>query len=314
MGFRLHRRGIERLVAPLCGESQRTARRPSDRAAGDRQQVLAFVKGARLVAVRDDRLGERGADARDPGKERRRGRIEFHPHCVHCVLDHPTQRLAEPVLVDIVLVLSDADRLRLDLHELCQRVLQAPRDRHRTAKRHVEVREFPGRKLRDRVDRGARLRDDHLRGLLRQPVAQDPGHHLLGLAAASAVADRDELDALLADQARERRLRPADIALGLERIDRRRIEHLPRRVDHRGLDDGADAGVEGNRRPCPSRRRQQQVPGVAGEDTDRLLLRAAAEGAGGWLAPPAPPRCAPPAPQVVLWREVIFLSNSPCAA
>ena len=37
--------------------------------------------------------------------------------------------LRAAALVDVVLVLADADRLRLDLHQLGERVLQAPRDR-----------------------------------------------------------------------------------------------------------------------------------------------------------------------------------------
>ena len=42
---------------------------------------------------------------------------------------------ASAALVDVVLVLADADRLRLDLDQLGQRVLQPPRDRHRAAQR-----------------------------------------------------------------------------------------------------------------------------------------------------------------------------------
>ncbi len=43
---------------------------------------------------------------------------------------------------EVVLVLADADRLRLDLHEFGERVLQAPGDRDRAAQRHVEPRQF----------------------------------------------------------------------------------------------------------------------------------------------------------------------------
>ncbi len=43
------------------------------------------------------------------------------------------------MLVYVVLVLPDADRLRLDLDELGQRVLQPPGDPDRAAQRNVEV-------------------------------------------------------------------------------------------------------------------------------------------------------------------------------
>jgi hypothetical protein len=42
-------------------------------------------------------------------------------------------------LVDVVLVLADADRLRVDLDQLGERILQAARDRHRAAQAHVEL-------------------------------------------------------------------------------------------------------------------------------------------------------------------------------
>ena len=50
--------------------------------------------------------------------------------------------------VDVVLVLADADRLRVDLHQLGQRVLQPARDGDRAAQRHVEVRASPARRAR----------------------------------------------------------------------------------------------------------------------------------------------------------------------
>ena len=51
-----------------------------------------------------------------------------------------TTASSEPraMLVHVVLVLTDADRLRLDLDELGQRVLQPPGDGDRAAQRHVE--------------------------------------------------------------------------------------------------------------------------------------------------------------------------------
>ncbi len=53
----------------------------------------------------------------------------------------------QAVLVHVMLVLAHADGLGVDLHQLRQRILQAPRDRHRAAQRHVEVRELRGARL-----------------------------------------------------------------------------------------------------------------------------------------------------------------------
>ena len=65
--------------------------------------------------------------------------------------------LRELRLVDVVLVLADADRLRIDPHELGERILQPPRDRDRAAQRHVEVGKLLRRELRRRIDRRAGL-------------------------------------------------------------------------------------------------------------------------------------------------------------
>ena len=46
---------------------------------------------------------------------------------------------------DVVLVLPNADRLRLDLHQFGQRILKPPRNRHRTAQGHVERWQLVGR-------------------------------------------------------------------------------------------------------------------------------------------------------------------------
>jgi hypothetical protein len=54
--------------------------------------------------------------------------------------DHGVERAGQPGLVHIVLILTDADGLGLDLDELGERILQATCDRDRAAQAHVEVR------------------------------------------------------------------------------------------------------------------------------------------------------------------------------
>ena len=71
----------------------------------------------------------------------------------------------------VVLVLADADRLGVDLHQLGQRVLQPARDRHRAAQRHVQVGQLLRGVGRGRVDRGAGL-GDHDLGQLAAPACR----------------------------------------------------------------------------------------------------------------------------------------------
>ena len=53
----------------------------------------------------------------------------------------------QPRLIDVVLILADADRLRLDAHELGQRILETARNRDRAAQRHVEIGKLLGGEL-----------------------------------------------------------------------------------------------------------------------------------------------------------------------
>ena len=119
--------------------------------------------GAVLVAERDDVLGERFVEAGDAREQRRRRGVDVGADGVDAVLDDRVELLRQLRLADVVLILADADRLRLDAHELGERILQPARDRHRAAQRHVEIGKLLRRELRRRVDRGAGLRDHDLR-------------------------------------------------------------------------------------------------------------------------------------------------------
>ena len=87
-------------------------------------------------------------------------------------------------LVDVVLVLADADALRIDLHELGERILQPPRDADRAAHREIEIGELLARDVARRVDARAGLADRHAE---RPPSSPSRGEHVLherlGLAA-----------------------------------------------------------------------------------------------------------------------------------
>jgi hypothetical protein len=61
------------------------------------------------------------------------------------------------------------------------------------------------------------------------------GRQLVGLAAGGAVADGDQLDAVLASRARQHVQRAVPVAARLVRIDGRGVEQLAGGVDHRDL-------------------------------------------------------------------------------
>ena len=171
-----------------------------------------------------------------------------------------------------MLILPDADRLRIDLHQFGQRVLQPPRDRDRAAQGDIEFGQFLGGKGGGRIDRRAGLGNHDLRHLqIGQPFYQ-LHRKLVGLARRGAVADRDQIDAVRYGEFSQccQRLVPA--LLRLVRIHRCRRHHLAGGVDHGDLDAGAEAGIEAHGDARAGGRRQQEVTQVRREYAHRFGL------------------------------------------
>ena len=75
----MHRRGVERLVAVADAQEARRlleGPRPEPR---HLEQLLAVAEGALVVAMRDDRLGQRRPEPGDVGEQRRRRGVEIDP-------------------------------------------------------------------------------------------------------------------------------------------------------------------------------------------------------------------------------------------
>src|SRR2546423_6126156 len=81
--------------------------------------------------------------------------LTVNAHGVDTVLDHRIEGARKFLCAEIVLILPHADRLGINLDQLGERVLKPPRDRHRTAQGHVELRQLLRGKSRSGVDRGA---------------------------------------------------------------------------------------------------------------------------------------------------------------
>ena len=89
------------------------------------------------------------------------GGVELHADLVHAGDDHVVERALEGGLVDVVLVLADTDRFRVELHQLRQRIHETASDRDRASDGDIMVRELLSGNFASRVDRGAALADHH---------------------------------------------------------------------------------------------------------------------------------------------------------
>ena len=183
--------GVERVLAVADAQEPGGLLERLRPEALDLLQLLPGDERAVLVAELHDVLRKLRPEARNVGQELLARGVDVHPYAVHAALDHVVQAALERGLVDIVLILPDPDRLRVDLDEFGKRVHQPAADRDRAAHGDVVVGELLARDFRRRVDRGAGLVDHHHRHIRRQVQLADES---LGLAAGGAVADRDDLD------------------------------------------------------------------------------------------------------------------------
>ena len=230
------------------------------------QQAVARSEQPRLRPVLDDRARQAGADPRHVRQQVVRGGVHVDAHLVHARIDHRLEAAPQAGLGDIVLVLPDADALRIDLHQLGQRVLQAARDRDRAADGDVQLGELLARGVAGAVDAGPRLADHHHRHVERE-VAQRLAHEGLGLAPGGAVADGDGGDAPLLHQVGQDR-RGGGLPRGRLQVHEPRPEVAPGGVDHRQLAAGAQPRIDAQHRLRSERRRQQQLADILGEHGD----------------------------------------------
>ena len=175
------------------------------------------------------------------------------------VLDDIAEALRQQALDDIVLVLPDADRLRLDLHELGERVLQPARDRDRASNREVELGELFAREIRRGVHARARLVDRHDMHTRCPGIRDSPLDEALGLAAAGAVTDGDRARLVILDERGELLLRLCELRVALREVDRDRAEELAGGIDRGALASRAQARVDTDHRRATERCGEHQV-------------------------------------------------------
>ena len=115
-------------------------------------------------------------------------------------LDDGVEGLREFFLIDVVLVLADADGLRVDLDELGERILHAARDGDGAADCDVVLGQFFLCELRGRVDGGTGFVRDEVVDVRQVMLGDEVRGELLRLVARRAVADGEQRDMMLLDE------------------------------------------------------------------------------------------------------------------
>ena len=236
-------------------------------------QSTAVFETAMLVAVGDDVLCDCGIDARNTTEECRGGGVEIHADMVDGVLDGRIERFLQFLLAHVMLILSDTDRLWVDLNELCQRILHAARDGYRAANRHIVVRQLFLGECGGGVDRCACFVRDEIVHVLPLIRADQCRNELLRLIGCRAVADGDERDAVFCHEPLHCLCGCRARAVALCHLNDAARADVARRVDDRHLASRTVAGIEPEHRMSGKRGLQEQLAQIVPKDADRLFLR-----------------------------------------
>ena len=122
------------------------------------------------------------------------------PTLVDAALDDGFERLLKLALVNVVLILADADGLGIDLDEFGERVLQAAGDGDGAAHGEVEVGKLLARDVRGGVDAGAGFADGDGEDVVDACLAEEVANEGIRLARGGAVADGDGADVVLREE------------------------------------------------------------------------------------------------------------------
>ena len=160
---------------------------------GHLQQLLPCVEGAVFFPIGHDIFGGGGVQPSDMGEQRRGSGVHIGANGVDAVLHHAAQGGVQAGGRHIVLILTHADGFGIDLHQLCQRVLQTSGDGNGRAQIHIILPQLLRCQLRGGIDGCACLTDYHVRD--GQVFLLDGLHDkLLRFPSAGAVANGCVLD------------------------------------------------------------------------------------------------------------------------
>jgi len=101
--------------------------------ASDFQKFLAVFESSGCIAMRNDCFSERLSKPRYTCQQWCGCHVEINTNRVHSVFNHRIERSCQTELINIMLVLADANGFRFNFHEFRQRVLQAAGNGNSTA-------------------------------------------------------------------------------------------------------------------------------------------------------------------------------------
>ena len=270
VGLGMNRSVVERRRAAADAQEARALGKGCGAEARHLQKLLPFLEGAVLVPIGDDVLRNAGIDARDMAQQLARRRIEVNAHMVHGGLNGGVEGMRKLRLIDVVLVLPDADGLRVNLDEFGERVLHAACNGNRTSNRYVILRQFLFRQLRGGINGGARLVRDQVMDVFEVMILDEFRSEFLRFEGGGAVADGNQRHMMLLYESQHFLLRRLLRSVALRHLNDAVVEDVACGVHHGQLAARAVAGVESQHHVTGQRRLQKELLEIRAEDVDCL--------------------------------------------
>ena len=236
--------GIEGMRAVADAKKSRRLLKGLGAEAADVQEFLAGFERAACIAMGDEAGCGAAVQTGNIREKVAGGGVQLHAHFIHAGDDDIVEGALERGLIDIMLVLADADRFRIELHKFRKRIHETAANGDGATDGQIKIGELLAGDLAGRVDRGTALADDNdLEGGGKVEFF-DKGLRLTG---GRAIADGDGLDFVNPDHVLDRFGGFDLLGAALAGIDDFVGEELSLPVEQDNLATGSEAGVDAER-------------------------------------------------------------------
>src|SRR5690606_9059590 len=240
--------------------------------AGYFHQGLTIGKGTEFVSEGDDIARQPCIETRNTGQQGGRGRIHVNTDRVYTILYNGVQGSGQFALVNVMLILADANRFGLNLDQFRQWILKATGDGDRPTQTDIQIRKFLGCQLGRGVHRGTGF-GDHDAGQAELGVQLlQIGYQLFSFPRRRPITDCHQLNAMAFRQGGQGPQAAFTIASRFERINGGGIQHLAGGVDRADFDSGTDARVQPQNRLGSGRGGQKQIFQVGGKNPNGFFF------------------------------------------
>ena len=238
----------------------------------DLLQIFTACISAVFFAVLHNRFRERVAETCHVREERSRSAVHVNTDHVHAAFHDFVQALLEFALVHVVLVLTHANGLWIDLDKFSERILQAAANRNSATGRHVFLREFGDSDHACTIDRCTSFGDDNARRNLALELESHLATESVRFAACRTVTDCDEVNLILVDEAHQINCGSGLVVPRFMRLDDAVIHELAVLVEHSDLATRTETRVEGEHSLVACRSGEQNVLEVLGEHLESFFF------------------------------------------